>query len=691
MSHDLSHHLHNHGIGMIFMAFVVCCFGSALTFGLLMRARQVRKRRHIQLMLASMTAGTTIWAAHFLSMISFGAAESWGHDPLLVVTTLLVAIVGCSLTLSICFARRRLIHVPLAGITFAATIGLVHHIGRAAQAVPGIFIWEYDVIAWSLAIGAIFGTLVSYFIIYPVKRFRWGGGAISMVLTVVSIHFGGILSGCFVPKSASVAPMGYLSDVALGFMILTVVSLILTLGFATYLIQSGIETDAKHKLHRAATQDALTRLPNRLAMNTAVDAVTSRLNNGEDFRIAMLTIDLDLFKQINDLHGHPTGDALLVALSKHMQCALAPDEFLARTGGDEFIAIKTGYQRQSEVKAFAVRLLSAISEPISIDQKELVVSASIGISTYPEDGDDLQILLQNADFAMYRAKGETYHRICFYDLEMEEMSRAKLALLSDLRQAIARGEMFLNYQCQNDLGTLEIVGLEVLLRWQHPTRGLVPPDVFIPIAEESGLIRDIGLWVLRTACLEAASWSMPCRIAVNVAPQQLLQPSFVDHVGDILAESGLPVSRLELEITEASIIDDQKNTLDVMHRLKAMGIRIAMDDFGTGYSSLSTLQAFPFDKIKIDRSFIRDVHVNRQSAAIVRSTLLLGAALNVPVLAEGAENSEELAFLSNENCDQVQGFYFGRPMSVDMTRAKLAEAEDAKALEDEDQRKIGIG
>jgi EAL domain-containing protein (putative c-di-GMP-specific phosphodiesterase class I) len=252
---------------------------------------------------------------------------------------------------------------------------------------------------------------------------------------------------------------------------------------------------------------------------------------------------------------------------------------------------------------------------------------------------------------------------------MDRQSKDRLLLIHDLRQAIAADQFELVYQLQNDLKTLDPVGFEVLLRWNHPTRGRVSPDEFIPIAEETGLIREIGHWVLRTACLEAASWVRPYQVAVNVAPQQMVQPSFVEDVMDILLEAGLSPERLELEITESSIIDDQAHTLKVMHQLKTYGVRIAMDDFGTGYSSLATLQTFPFDKIKIDRSFVQDVHKNAQSAAIVRSTLLLGSALQIPVLAEGVENKDELTFLQSENCASVQGFYFGKPMSQQEMRA----------------------
>ncbi|WVX51167.1 putative signaling protein [Roseobacter fucihabitans] len=343
-------------------------------------------------------------------------------------------------------------------------------------------------------------------------------------------------------------------------------------------------------------------------------------------------------------------------------------EFVARSGGDEFVAIKKGFRRMEEVKAFAARLNTAFVEPIDLSVASVFIGGSIGIATTVEDGKDIDGLLQKSDMAMYRAKADPDRNISFFDVEIGQINRERLLLLQDLRRAIAREEFELVYQLQNDVTSRAPSGFEALLRWNHPKRGRVSPAEFIPLAEETGLIREIGLWVLRTACLEAASWQTPYSIAVNVAPQQLVQPSFLEHLSDVLMESRLDPALLELEVTEASIIDDQEYTLKVMSKIKEMGVCIAMDDFGTGYSSLATLQAFPFDKIKIDKSFIRDVHLNKQRAAIVRATLLLGEALEIPILAEGVEDEDELSFLNDEQCKFVQGFLFGQPMSVHQVR-----------------------
>ncbi|WP_375699306.1 putative bifunctional diguanylate cyclase/phosphodiesterase [Pseudophaeobacter sp. TrK17] len=460
-------------------------------------------------------------------------------------------------------------------------------------------------------------------------------------------------------------------------LIFGVTVIILLIAIASASIEVNLEGESRSQLEHAAQHDPLTSMPNRMWLARKMDDLATQLAEDETARVAMLTMDLNLFKEVNDLHGHAMGDAVLRRVAWRLSMQLGEGEYVARAGGDEFVAIQVGFRCIEEVLSFAKRLHAAIVEPIDLEEVSLRVGASIGIATTLEDGRDAAQLLHKSDVAMYRAKSETDRPICLFDEEMGRINRNKMQLVHDLRRALENDEFELVYQLQNRLETLAPEGFEVLLRWNHPTRGRVSPEEFIPVAEETGLVRDIGAWVLREACREAAQWDYPYSVAVNVAPQQLVQPSFLENVMDNLFETGLLPQRLELEITEASIIHDQAHTLKVMHKLKALGIRIAMDDFGTGYSSLSMLQTFPFDKIKIDRSFIQDVHKNPQRAAIVRSTLLLGDALDIPVLAEGVESEDELIFLREENCTSSQGYYFGLPMArEDMRRITCKPIDD---------------
>ena len=337
--------------------------------------------------------------------------------------------------------------------------------------------------------------------------------------------------------------------------------------------------------------------------------------------------------------------------------------FLARLGGDEFAVIVTESPAPTHAARLAERLLAAVGEDFEIEGHRLRIGLSVGIALYPIDGADGGALLANADAALYRAKAEGRGSIRFFEADMDQRLRERRALLLDLRSAVEQGQFLVYYQPQARIDG-EIIGFEALARWQHPTRGLVPPDTFIPIAEESGLIHPIGEWILREACREAASWPKPLHIAINLSPVQFRHGDLAGLVHQVLIDTALAPGRLEFEITESVLIDDLPRALSILRRLKALGVRIAMDDFGTGYSSLSNLQAFPFDKIKIDRSFISDLERNAQSATIVRAVIALGRGLNLPVVAEGVETRAQLEFLASEACSEVQGFLLGRPLPI---------------------------
>jgi predicted signal transduction protein with EAL and GGDEF domain len=360
--------------------------------------------------------------------------------------------------------------------------------------------------------------------------------------------------------------------------------------------------------------------------------------------------------------GHAAGDELLRIVAARLTDAAA-GAFLARLGGDEFTLISREGPFPSNIAVLAERLQAALAEDIEIQGHRLRTGVTIGIAIYPADGITGQKLLGNADAALYRAKSEGRGSIRFFEAEMDLRLREKRGLQHDLRSAIERAELRLFYQPQVAIGAT-IIGFEALVRWQHPTRGMVQPNTFIALAEESGLIMQMGEWVLREACREAASWSNSLQIAVNLSPVQFQHGDLPSLVHSILLETGLAANRLELEITEGVLIGDFSRAASILRRLKSLGVRIAMDDFGTGYSSLSYLQLFPFDKIKIDRTFVANLTTNPQSQAIIRAVIGLGHGLNLPIVAEGVETQEQYAFLTREDCDQVQGFLHGRPAPI---------------------------
>jgi diguanylate cyclase (GGDEF)-like protein/PAS domain S-box-containing protein len=410
-----------------------------------------------------------------------------------------------------------------------------------------------------------------------------------------------------------------------------------------------------------AHYDTLTDLPNRAAFNACFSATLERAAaNGE--RFAILSIDLDRVKETNDVYGHSAGDALLQEGARRLQTA-AGGAFIARIGGDEFILIVADGAQPLAAAAVADRLLAAFVDDFMIEGKRVQIGLGIGGAVYPTDGTDAKTLMVNADAALYRAKAEPRASVVFFEPEMGVLRQERYDMQEDLRLAIDRGETSLHYQPQFRI-TGEVIGFEALARWQCPTRGMVPPATFIPIAEEYSLIIPLGEWALREACREAATWPQPLTIAVNVSPIQFHHGDLPSIVHSILLETGLAPGRLTLEITEGVLINDFSRALSILCKLKSIGVQIALDDFGKGYSSLSYLHSFAFDKIKIDRAFISDLEQNRHSRAIVHAVVGLGHSLKIPILAEGVETEAQRAFLVQEGCDEIQGYLSGRPLPI---------------------------
>jgi diguanylate cyclase len=424
---------------------------------------------------------------------------------------------------------------------------------------------------------------------------------------------------------------------------------------------------AEQHIHYLAHHDALTSLPNRSYFNARIDQEIATLAGGES--LAALCLDLDRFKEVNDLFGHAAGDAVLQTVAARVTAVLARNQMMARLGGDEFAILVPRVRKPAEAGKLAETILGALRAPDGDTPETNSISTSIGIAICPNDAMDREALLSHADTALYRAKTDGRNTYRFYEASMGAAVRERRMLEHDLRLAIARNELRLVYQPQRSVRSQTINGFEALLRWKHKTRGEISPAVFIPIAEEIGAILEIGDWVIQNACREAASWEKPLTVAVNVSAVQLYNLDFVQQLHQTLLETGLSPKRLEIEITETALVRDFNRALTTLRQVKALGVRIAMDDFGTGYSSLSNLRAFPFDKIKIDGSFIKSVNSNGQAATIVRAVLGLGRGLGLPVLAEGVETDAELQFLRDESCDEVQGYLLGRPAAIGQFRS----------------------
>ncbi len=426
---------------------------------------------------------------------------------------------------------------------------------------------------------------------------------------------------------------------------------------------------AEAQIAHMAHHDALTRLPNRLTFHERLDEALALRRRDE--WVAVLCLDLDHFKDVNDTLGHPVGDALLKVVADRLRAAVPETALVARLSGDEFAVVDAGVASPEAAGEVAQRLVEIVGEPYDIDGHHLVIATSIGIALSPSDGIDADSLLKNADMALYRAKadGRATHR--YFEPEMDARLQARRALELDLRKAIIAGEFRLYYQPLIDLESDEVSGFEALIRWAHPERGIVSPIEFIPLAEETGLIVPIGDWVLRQACAEASTWPAGIKVAVNLSPAQFKNRNLLTAVVGALAASGLNASRLELEITESVLLENNQTTLATLHQLRGLGVRISMDDFGTGYSSLSYLRSFPFDKIKIDQSFTRDLADKQDSAAIVRAVAGLGHSLGIATTAEGVETARQLELLRSEGCTEVQGYYFSQPRPAEEVPAML--------------------
>jgi diguanylate cyclase (GGDEF)-like protein len=416
---------------------------------------------------------------------------------------------------------------------------------------------------------------------------------------------------------------------------------------------------AEAQLAHMALHDALTDLPNRVLFRDRTEEALGRVKRGD--AAAVLCLDIDHFKSVNDSLGHPVGDMLLRAVADRLRDCVGETDMVARLGGDEFAVLQVGAEQPNAASALSRRIIEVISEPYELDGHQVVIGTSIGVALAPVDASDPDELLKCADLALYRAKAEGRNRDRFFEREMDARMKTRRMLEVELRRALIEQHFQLYFQPLINLKRDEVSGFEALLRWNHPRRGMISPAEFIPLAEEIGLIVPLGEWVLREACREAATWDEDFKIAVNLSPVQFRTGTLVSTVIGALASSGLPASRLELEITESVLLQDDEKNLATLQQLRDLGVRISLDDFGTGYSSLSYLRSFRFDKIKIDQSFVRELSSRQDCSAIIQAVVDLGGSLGMTTTAEGVETEQQLADLRAKGCTEAQGYLFSRP------------------------------
>nr|WP_152982483.1 bifunctional diguanylate cyclase/phosphodiesterase [Stenotrophomonas humi] len=628
--------------------------------------------------------GLGIWSMHFIGMLAFDLPIPLGYDLAITLWSLAVSVGASAYALWLVSRPSLPGWQLLAGaVLMGLAIAAMHYLGMSALRMqPGIdYHLGWFIASIALAIAASGAALWIAFRLRNEHRrtLRMRGlASLLMGLAIVGMHYTGMAAARFpVGSVCGAVRTGGIDTQWLA--VLVIVTTVATLGIA--LIASLFDrrmrertgvladslADANQKLVQAALHDPLTQLPNRMLLQDRMEQAIKRAQQ-EGRAVAVIFCDLDGFKTINDAYGHQLGDRLLIAVARRIGGLLGPQDTFARLGGDEFVMALT-VDSPDDALVIAERVVEAAAQPFLIDTAELQVSASLGIALYPSDASNERELMAHADVAMYHTKQLGRNGYTFFTAAMQVNANRQLRLLQDLRKAVERGELVLHYQPKFDASEQGVIGAEALLRWQHPELGLLAPDVFIPIAERSGLILSMGDWVLDQACRQLrqwhdaghAQWSM----AVNLSPLQFDSPALVATVRNIIERHGIDARYLTLEVTETTAMKDVDASLEVLNSLTAMGVKIAIDDFGTGYSSLLYLKRMPAAELKIDRAFVRDLESNEEDAAIVSSIIALARALNIKVVAEGVETAAQREFLLSLGCDTLQGFFLGRPATAE--------------------------
>ncbi len=626
--------------------------------------------------------GLGIWSMHFIGMLAFNLPIPIGYDLALTLYSLVVSI-GASAYALWLVSRPQLPPLRLAAgaVLMGLGIATMHYLGMAAMRMqPGIdYHMGWLLASIAIAVGAAGAALWIAFKLRSqqrnVLRLR-GLASVVMGIAIVGMHYTGMAAARFPEGSICGAVIGGGID-SRWLAILVIVTTLGTIGIALVASlfdrqmqeRTGLLADSlKHandRLMQAALHDPLTQLPNRMLLQDRIEQAIEKARR-RNHSVAVMFCDLDGFKTVNDAYGHQLGDRLLVQMSQRVTALLRPQDTLARLGGDEFVIV-LAIDEPDDAVVVAERIIAAVAEPFVIDAAELQVSASLGIALYPDDATGERDLMAHADAAMYHTKQSGRNGYTFFTPSMQVSANRQLRLLQDLRKAVSRDELLLHYQPKFASAGTPAVGAEALLRWQHPELGLLGPDIFIPIAERSGLILPIGDWVLDRACAQLRIWHdaghPEWSMAVNLSPLQFAAPGLVDTVKTVLQQHGIEPSRLTLEVTETTAMKNVEASLQILNALTALGVRIAIDDFGTGYSSLLYLKRMPATELKIDRAFVRELEQNAEDAAIVSSIVALGRSLQLQVVAEGVETAGQQNYLSDLGCDQLQGYHLGKPMS----------------------------
>ena len=648
---------------------------------------------HLWTVGGALAMGVGVWSMHFIGMLAFSLPIDLGYDFGITALSLLIAILSSGFALwLVSQPQLPAWQLGFGALVMGAGISAMHYTGMAAMRMtPGI---DYDPSLFGasllIAVGASAAALWIAFRLRqntPYVRFARGGAAVVMGLAIVGMHYTGMAAARFADGSFCGAAIDGLSGKGLGNLVLVTTLAVLSIALLTSILDARLEartaelanslTLANRELTQLALHDTLTGLPNRVLLADRIDQAMLMVQE-QSGCFALMFIDLDGFKPVNDAFGHHMGDQLLREVSVRLREDLRSQDTLARIGGDEFVLLVQLHEPDDALR-LAARQVGLISRVFRVGEHDLQISASIGIAVYPGNGHTAQELLMNADAAMYHAKGAGKNGYRFFDVSMNNDARRQLQLLQDLRNAVEQDQFRLHYQPKFDASNGQPVGAEALLRWEHPTQGMLLPDKFIELAEKTGLIIPIGDWVLNEACRQMRLWHLQgythWRIAVNLSALQFCHTELVHSVAKALATHGLPANSLTLEITETTAMSDADASMTVLKQLSEMGVDLSIDDFGTGYSSLMYLKRLPANELKIDRGFVRDLERDSDDAAIVSAIVALGQALGLRIVAEGVETDMQQDFLTQLGCDSLQGYLLGHPLPAERFMLDIHRAE----------------
>jgi diguanylate cyclase (GGDEF)-like protein len=631
----------------------------------------------------SVAMGVGIWSMHFIGMLAFRLPMAMGYDPSITLLSLLIAIASSLFALwLVCHSQLSMLRLCAGAVIMGTGVCAMHYTGMEAMKMKPAIHYDLPIFIWSVFI-AVAASGVALWMAF---HLRWGStgvkrlraaAAVVMGLAIAGMHYTGMAAARFPANSRCMMAESGVTTGWLALMIAVLASTVLSIALIVSVFDLRMEArtatlaaclaDAKQELHFLALHDSLTKLPNRTLLT---DRLEQEIQNArrEKSRFSVLYMDLDGFKQINDAFGHHAGDRMLVEVARRIREGIRTRDTLARLGGDEFVLLADACE-PGDAANLADKLVTVVREPVEIEGHALQVSMSIGIAMYDSRDENPGDVLKNADAAMYHAKALGHNGYCFFESSMSDDAQKQLQLLQDLRLAQERHELVLYYQPKVNAEDGTMIGAEALIRWKHPTRGLVPPDEFIPLAEKTGLIFQIGYWVLDEACRQMSIWRdaghTEWTVSINLSALEFNHAGLNQMVREMLEKHALEPRYLTLEITESTAMRDADASLAILRELNEMGVHISIDDFGTGYSSLLYLKRLPASELKIDRGFVRDLMHDTEDAAIIAAIVAVGRTLNLKIVAEGVETREQQEFLTRLGCSSLQGFLLGRPLPAD--------------------------